>query len=42
MASLERAIPTGATIAIANDVGWARVIERADLSMTVVRLDDHA
>ena len=31
----------GATIAIANDVGWARVIERADLSMTLVRLGDH-
>ena len=33
---------TGATFAIANDVGWARVIERADLSMTLVRLGDHA
>ena len=31
----------GAAITIGNDVGWARVIERAGLSTALVRLDDH-
>lgn len=39
---LATGVVAGASIAIANEIGWARVIERADLVLTMVRLDDHA
>lgn len=39
---LATGVVAGASIAVANDLRWARVIERAGLPLTLVRLDDLA